>query len=413
MRTPSSRWSQVQAVVLGGDIGSYSIARAFYEETGRQPVIISAFGGGVVRDSTISRLIVEPEMEQREVLAQRLHTLDAEFTDASHVICLASADWNVQMLVQLRDELPTRWIVPYPQWHDIEAVTDKAAFSALCAELNIPHPRSIVRQAGQDFDDSALTYPLVGKAVDTPAYHRVEFSGKKKVFTFPDPAATRAALQGADEAGYTGDFLLQEYIPGADSQMRVANLYAQDGRVVFAGMGRVLLEEHAPSAIGNSAAIITEVDEELIGHARRILEHVGWHGFACFDVKVDPRTGQALIFEMNARLGRAHHYLTAAGANPARYYLRDWVDGKTLTGMDVLSEEWLYTVVPISLLTLYTPGQRARIAQLVAQGKVGGPLLNRDERSPKRWGYIAAAYANQWRKFMRFHPPSRRQQPGL
>lgn len=408
-------FSSVTAVVLGGDIGAYSVARAFFQATGNKPTIISAFGGGIVRDSSIARLIVEPQMEDREVLLRHLREIEAA-SNASHILAVASADWNVESLIALRDELPERFIVPYPDKATVARATDKASFTELCVALGIPHPRSVVRAPGGPIpaDEEAITYPIVAKATDTPAYHEVEFAGKKKVFTFASPAEAQAALTAADAAGYAGDFLLQEYIPGPDSQMRVLNLYCQaGGKVVFAGLGRVLLEEHAPSAIGNSAAIITEIDEDIIAHASRIVEELGWHGFACFDIKVDPRTGVPMIFEMNARLGRAHHYLTAVGANPVEFYLRDYVAGEVIDRRYTVAKEGLYTVVPISLLMMYTPGERARIARLVASGRVASPLFNTAERSPKRWGYVLAAYVNQWRKFLRHHPPTKADRPGL
>ncbi len=407
--------SSATAVVLGGDIGAYSVARAFFQATGNKPTVISAFGGGIVRDSSIADLIVEPDMEDLAVLKARLLELDSRIT-SPHIIAVASADWNVESLLSLREQLPPRWIVPYPDAQTVAKATDKASFSAMCERLGVPHPRSIVRQPGGDIplDGQALTYPIVAKATDTPAYHEVEFVGKKKVFTFESPEEARIALGAADDAGYQGDFLLQEYVPGPDSQMRVLNLYCQEGgRVVFAGLGRVLLEEHAPSAIGNSAAIITEMDPGIVAEAAKIVADLKWRGFACFDIKIDPRTGSPMIFEMNARLGRAHHYLTAVGANPAEFYLRDFVAGEVIERCYTVAKEGLYTVVPISLLMLYTPGQRARIAKLVASGRVASPLFNTAERHPKRWGYVLAAYVNQWRKFLRHHPPSKVNRPGL
>ncbi|MDO5701457.1 MAG: hypothetical protein Q4P36_08345 [Bowdeniella nasicola] len=397
----------VQAVVLGGDIGAYSIARAFSEVTRHRPIVISAFGGGVVRHSTIADLVVAPDMEDLDALHARLLVLDRQ-VEAGHVIAVASADWNVEALLALRDRLPERWIVPYPDAATVHRATDKASFSQLCEDLGIAHPASRVRAPKEPVPIEGLTYPVVAKACDTSAYHAVEFAGKKKVFTFETPSEAHEMLSRADAAGYRGEFLIQDYVPGPDSQMRVLNVYCQKGgRVVFAGLGRVLLEEHTPSAIGNSAAIITEADQDIIEQASRIVAELGWHGFACFDVKVDPRTGEAKILELNARLGRAHHYLTAVGANPAEYYLRDWVEGDQNIESHVVERESLYTVVPISLLLAYTPGERSRILRLVARGRVASPLFNRRERHPKRWAYALAAYANQFRKFARHHPPRR------
>lgn len=401
-----ARWKNVHAVVIGGDIGTYSIARAFYQATGNKPIVISAIAGGNVAHSNILRLIVEPRLEDLDVLSAHLHQIAGQLPTASHIFALASADWNVQSLITLKDRLPTRYVVPYPDAQTIAKVGDKAAFSDMCARLGISHPASKVRNTGEE--PTGLRYPIVAKACDTPAFHRVEFAGQKKVFFFADRTAAETALAASDAAGYTGGYLLQEYIPGADSQMRVLNVYAQAGRMVFAGLGEVLLEEHVPSAIGNSAGIITASDEKIFAAAAKILRELNWHGFGCFDIKIDPRSGEAMIFEMNARLGRAHHYLTAAGSNPATYYLRDWVDGEQISELEVVAPGFLYTVVPLSLLATYVPSRRKELLALAARGKISSPLFNTAERHPKRWAYALAAMANQWRKYLRHYPPSAR-----
>ncbi|MDO5727843.1 MAG: hypothetical protein Q4Q03_07955, partial [Bowdeniella nasicola] len=314
-------------------------------------------------------------------------------------------------LLELRAELPARYIVPYPDANTIARVGDKAAFARMCEDLEVAHPRSRVRATGGEV--TGLRYPIVAKACDTPAFHRVKFTGQKKVFFFETPHEADHMLQISDAAGYDGGYLLQEYIPGDDTHMRVLNVYAQNGRIVFAGLGEVLLEEHVPSAIGNSAAIITTHDASIVAAASRIINELNWHGFGCFDIKIDPRTGEAMIFEMNARLGRAHHYLTAAGSNPATYYLRDWVDGEVLTEVEQVAPGFLYTVVPLSLLLTYVPERRGELLRLVARRKVASPLFNTAERHPKRWAYAAAAMANQWRKFLRYYPPRQRGKAGL
>lgn len=406
MRAFPARWKNVHAVVIGGDIGTYSIARAFYQATGNQPTVISGIRGGNVAHSNILRLIVEPQLEDHDVLAAHLHAIAADLPQATHIFALASADWNVQSLVALKGRLPSRYVVPYPTADQIARVGDKAAFSQMCERLDIPHPASKVRATGEK--PSGLRYPIVAKACDTPAFHRVEFAGQKKVFFFADEQQAEAALRRSDAAGYDGGYLLQEYIPGPDSQMRVLNVYAQAGRMVFAGLGEVLLEEHVPSAIGNSAGIITAYDEEILAAAAKILRELNWHGFGCFDIKIDPRSGEPMIFEMNARLGRAHHYLTAAGANPATYYLRDFVDGEQIEELELVEPGHLYTVVPLSLLATYVPSRRKELISLALRGKIASPLFNTAERHPKRWGYALAAMANQWRKYLRHYPPSAR-----
>src|SRR5690606_5097199 len=78
-------------VILGGDIGGYSLARAFHEAFGVKSIIMSVALGGVVRDSMIVHNVVEPKMDTPEVAVAALQRIADENPDAS-LIALASAD---------------------------------------------------------------------------------------------------------------------------------------------------------------------------------------------------------------------------------------------------------------------------------------------------------------------------------
>ena len=92
---------------------------------------------------------------------------------------------------------------------------------------------------------------------------------------------------------YDGKFIFQDFIPGDDSNMYVLTCYCdKNSKVKFYALGHVLLEEHAPGAIGNHAAIINEVNENIFAQAQRLLEHVKYVGYANFDIKYDVRDGK-------------------------------------------------------------------------------------------------------------------------
>src|SRR5690554_3512319 len=81
-------------VLLGGDIGSYSLARAFNEAYGVRPIIMSTVLNGVVRDSDIVVNEVHPEMDDPDVCVAVLKDIAARHEGAD-LIAIASADWLV------------------------------------------------------------------------------------------------------------------------------------------------------------------------------------------------------------------------------------------------------------------------------------------------------------------------------
>ncbi|NLF04983.1 MAG: carboxylate--amine ligase [Actinomycetales bacterium] len=410
----SSPW--LQPVILGGDIGAYSLARTFHEAYGVRSVVVSSASTGLVRHSAVLESVVEPRMDDDDVLVARLLEI-ADQHAGRELILLGSADWLVRAVVVNRERLEGRYVVPYVPLDVLDRVTDKAGFSALCTELDIAHPQTVVVEVGAhaDLDTSALTFPVIAKAGSTAGYHLVEFAGKKKVYTVASHAELVALLDQVAAAGYSGTFLVQDFIPGDDSQMRILTCFSdRAGTVRFASFGHVLLEEHTPGALGNPAAIITEPNPQVVAQAVRLLEHIGWTGFSNFDLKVDPRDGRTVFFELNPRLGRSNYYVTAAGRNTAEAYVREYLEQRAGleredgTGLVEQQATHLYTVLPRPLLLRYVFDRalRGRARGLFRQRRVSNPLWYSAERHPRRIAYVIANQVNQFRKFARHYPLS-------
>ena len=169
----------------------------------------------------------------------------------------------------------------------------------------------------------------------------------------------------------------------------------------------MLLEEHTPSGLGNPAAHDHDArrrDARGPG-ARRFLASTGYRGFANFDVKVDPRTGQFRFFEVNPRIGRNNYYVTAGGRNTPSCSWSRTSQGRRCPPARPPSTSDLYTVVPHRLLLRYVADPHAARAGALARtdGPCTNPLWYRAETNPRRWLYVAIAQVNQVRKFRTYY----------
>lgn len=401
----------LQPVVLGGDIGAYSVARAFHEAYGVRAVVVSTVSTGLVRHSSILTNVVEPRIDDADVAVARLREIAAQHA-GKRLLLLGSADWLVRTIVENRDRLEDQYVIPYVDRATLDLVTDKENFGRLCGELGLGHPATVVHDVGSGGvpDTSGLRFPVIAKTGNTAAYHHVEFPGKKKVFTVGTPTELAELLSRVRDAGYTDTFVIQDFIPGDDSGMRILTCYCDTaGRMRFASFGHVLLEEHTPGALGNPAGIITQGDAEIVDQARRLLEHIGWRGYANFDLKYDPRDGRTVFFELNPRLGRSNFYITAAGRNTVELYVRERIQGLEPLppgAAEQLTAEHLYTVLPRWLLLRYVADDALRArARRLFRGRATNPLWYRAERDPRRLAYLVAAQLNQFRKYRRHYPP--------
>lgn len=398
-------------VILGGDIGGYSLARAFHEAYGVRSILMSTTLNGVVRDSDIVVNAVHPDMDEPDACVAALQSIAASHPGAD-VIAIASADWLVRILVERRAELEPAIVVPYVGVELLDLVTSKHGFEDLCREYGLAHPHTVVADlaAGVEVDTGDLRFPVIAKAGSTAAYHHVEFAGKEKVHTVDTPEALTDLLTKVHAAGYRDTFIIQDLIPGDDSALRITNTYVdRAGRARRTVFGHVLLQEHTPSTLGNSSVVLTTTADATVAGLERMLEGIGWVGAGSFDMKLDPRTGQTVLFELNPRLSRSNYYVTGSGFNPAVAYVRDWILGTdAVQDGDPATREHLFTVVPRTLLRRYLLDDdvKAAVRRVTRAKAISNPLWNRRERQPRRWAYVAAHQLNQVKKYRTWYPRS-------
>ena len=403
--------SEIQPVILGADIGVYALARSFHEAYGVRSIVVSGAAlGPVAHSQIIDNVLVEDGHDPRQ-LVDRLVSVAGEHP-GKRLVLMANSDWLVRVVVQHRAELEPHYVVPFLSADLLERISDKATFAEICQDLGISVPRTLVQDfagAGEDGwqpQPVDIAYPLIAKAASSADYQDVEFVGKKKVFEIQTAAELDELWASLRGAGFRGRFVVQELIPGDDTQMRSITAYVDSrGSTTLLCSAHVLLEEHTPSGLGNPAAMVTTRIEPMLDQARHFLKSTGYIGFANFDVKVDPRDGSFRFFEVNPRIGRNNYYVTAAGANPMRFLVADRVEGRAVEPT-IVDEEVLYSILPNSLLLKYVldPALRAKVQGLIRAGKVAHPLRYAKDGSPRRLAYVAAALLNQVRKFRRYYP---------
>lgn len=398
-------------VILGADIGVYALARSFHEAYGVRSIVVSGAALGPVAGSRIiDNVLLGPDATPVQIV-DRLVGLAAEHP-GHRLMLLANSDWLVRVVVRHRARLEPLYVVPFLAEEVLDRISDKATFAEICTELGIDVPRTVVQDFAAAGDEGwhpvavDFGYPLIAKAANSADYQDVHFAGKKKVFEITRPADLDTLWASLAAAGFRGRFVVQELIPGDDTQMRSITAYVDSrGLITLMCSAHVLLEEHTPSGLGNPAAMITQRIEPMLEQARRFLTSTGYIGFANFDVKVDPRDGSFRFFEVNPRIGRNNYYLTAAGANPVRFLVQDRIEGRAVDPV-VVDREVLYSILPHRLLLRYVlnPALNSKVRALVRAGAVAHPLRYRHDRSPARRAYVAAALVNQIRKFRIYYP---------
>ena len=313
-------------VLLGADLNCYNIARAFHMRYGVKSYAFGRYAIAPTKYSTIVHFTIVPEIDRDDVMLDTLHRFaDAHIGDT--MVLFGCTDDYAAMIIRNREEL-SDFILPYTKAELMEPLAKKAEFYETCDKFGIPYPKTVVLT--EKADPSALSpdvlgfpYPIIVKPSSSVDYWKHPFDGMKKVYVAKTVEEAVSILDAIYGAGYPDKMILQEFIPGGDSQMRVLTTFSdQNGKVRAMCLGHTMLEEHTPKGLGNHAAIVTEPVSDLPVAARikAMLESVGYTGFGNFDIKCNPDdpTGKDYrVFEINLRQGRSNFYVTAAGLNIA------------------------------------------------------------------------------------------------
>lgn len=373
-------------VLLGADINAYSMARAFYEAYGVTSIVYGIYPASVCAGSRMIDYRVRPGNDRVEQVLANVSEVANAHPD-KQILVLGCGDNYLNAISANLLRYPGNVIAPYVSLSVLERLIHKEKFYQLCEQYGIDYPATVVYHKGMGHDFTLpFDGPFVVKPAESDTYWKHPFPTQKKAYVLQTRAEVDTVIDQIYEAGYEDSLILQDFIPGDDSYMRVVTNYSgADGKVRLMCVGHVLLEEHTGHAIGNHAVIITEPQPELCEKLRDFLEAIHFIGFSNFDIKYDQRDGKFKAFEINCRQGRSNYYVTGAGYNIAKLLVEDRVEGKELP-FTLAKNPSLWRVVPRKVAFRYIVSEyHGEMKQRMAEGRESTPLFyHADKALPRR-----------------------------
>lgn len=397
----------LQPVIVGSDFSCYAFVRCFQEAYGVRSIVL---GSADVKSVSRSRFVdyrVVSDLDQADTMVPLLMDMGERLINEGKVPFLVGCgDHYARLISEHKATLQQRFHVPYIDFDLLDEITQKENFYKICDEVGIPYPRTVFLDCADPaatVDDGGFDYPLIAKPSNSAAYHYAEIPNKKKVFLVHDRDELASIFESLQASTYDRSLIVQEFVPGDDTQIRILSAYTDaQGDPVFMCGGRVILEDHAPGAIGNPAIIIPERNRKVMEDALRFMRHVGYHGMANFDVKFDERDGSYRFFEINTRPGRSSAFVRQAGVNFAKVMVDDLVLGKSQGRLDA-DEPFVYTTVPPYVVrrSVADEALRRQVLDAFRDGTAAFPLYwNRDGASQHFWASLT--YYHQISKFKKY-----------
>ena len=386
-------------VLFGNDINVYSVARAFYEE---YKVKSKGFGKALQGPCYRSKMIdfdKVDKLDTPEILTEVLNEYASKHTDKK-ILAIGCGDSYVKAIATSRDKLLENVIVPYADYEFLDSLMDKERFYQLCEKHDIDYPHTYVTSSATYMNaEPPFAAPYILKPANQVMYYEHKFPGQKKVFLLDSLEELQETLNKTYEAGYTDHMIVQEFVPGDDTNMRVLTSYSdKKASVRMMCLGHVLLEEHTPYGIGNHAVIITEDEPQLYAKFKALLEDINYTGFSNFDIKYDSRDGKYKAFEINTRQGRSNFYVTGSGHNIAKLFVEDFVYNNQIPE-DISRNEHLWMVVPKGVAFKYAPSYKAKMKKLIKDGKYVNPLWFSEDNDAERILRLIKSQLGHYKKF--------------
>jgi len=308
---------KVPVIVFGDFVAAYGVIRAL-SPAGIPIHIVSQRGRGIATRSRHVGHVLAQRSSAPDVYERLSEWIRAKGLDDA-VVMVAGDDHYLEVLARGRDRLPSglRWTLPGVE--AVERVRDKRLTYQIAERVGVPCPRTAectTREAlaAALSDTTAFPLPVLMKPQDSGRFF-AEHNMKAVTCDTVDEAL--AAWDRFE--GFYGRVLLQELVPGPERNLVCLKaVLNRDSEPLAVFVDRKVRARR--EFLACSLAVSTWSDE-VVELGLRLLKEVGYQGYASVEFKLDERTGQHELMEINGRISLNHTNALRAGLNlPAVMY---------------------------------------------------------------------------------------------
>jgi D-aspartate ligase len=316
--TTSNNRAAVPAVVVEGTLNALGVVRSLAR--GGMPIyLVDPDPRCIARFSRHCRHVRVP-VSEGSALADALVHLGQRL--ACRPVLILTGESAVNCVSDYREQIEPLYRISLPSRKMVRALADKALFQRLAEREGLAVPRTVI--VGETADLArleALRPPVVVKPSDKTLVLKGEVQRAVRA-----QSLTEARHAAAQMLARAGTVIVQEWIPGPDSELYFA-LFSCDsqGRPTGLFVGRKLV--CSPPSIGNTALCVVapEAARELTAVTLQFIARVGYRGLGSLEFKRDAGTDRFVIIEPTVgRTDWQEELATLCGVNlPLITYLNE------------------------------------------------------------------------------------------
>ena len=353
-----------EVLIMGSDANAYYMARCCHEAYHKKAHLIGAYYRAFTKYSNILEIEYDSSIWSEEGFLNALKRFRNRYSDKK-ILLVASNETYVEFISKNASILKKDFYFNVPSLKIISSLITKENFYKTYKDSILDFPSTIYydcKLKGQveiEFD-----FPVIVKPSNVISYNHINFEGKNKIYKIENKEELDKTIDLICNSGYDDTLIIQEFIPGDDSYLFDAVVYAdKNSKVKLVSFAQIGLQEHAKAMVGNAAILMNGKNyydgnvDEMIKKIVEFMESIGYKGFCEFDMKYDSRSKKFKVLEINARQGRCSYYISAAGFNLIKTLVYDLIFDKEIP-FHVIDEEVLLSFVPKSVCKKYVKNEQ-------------------------------------------------------
>jgi predicted ATP-grasp superfamily ATP-dependent carboligase len=238
-------------------------------------------------------------------------------------VLFASGDLNLVFMSEQREALAPYYHIALPPADVVRMFLNKKAFYRFSMEHRFSIPPTFFPAGPHEIDDIAakIAYPCLIKPFQPTALWRQTFD--TRLFVADSPEALRSLYDHL--FGVHQDLIIQEYMPGKDSELFWSATYIdRSGEALAVWTGRKLRQY--PRRFGSTTFAESQWEPWVAKETVDILHAAGHRGLAFAEFKRDRRDGRFKLTEVTAgRTWFPHALVTRSGINLPLMMYRDCI----------------------------------------------------------------------------------------
>jgi predicted ATP-grasp superfamily ATP-dependent carboligase len=242
----------------------------------------------------VTRAFTVPSPQEHE--AELVEALVRIAGVAGGGLLVPASDEAVVAISRNAPRLARHYVVAAPAWEVVRKFIEKRRTYEIAGEAGVGAPATAVPRTIEEARDAAARFgfPLLLKPSQSHLFYD---RFRRKMVVIRGMAELVRRFEEARAAGI--EVLVQEIVPGPDTEVVNYNAYVWEGRPLVEFTARQLRK--APPHFGSPRVVRSERIDEVVGPGRAMLRALGFEGFACSEFKRDPRDGRYKVVDVNGR----------------------------------------------------------------------------------------------------------------